>query len=63
LPNPLTLDEVLVMETDLAIKFNNGKIRKSAPSTIVEADESGVRLVREGAISRAEIKKIVPNLG
>ena len=35
LPNPLTLDEVLVMETDLASKFNNGKIRKSAPSTIV----------------------------
>jgi tRNA A37 threonylcarbamoyladenosine synthetase subunit TsaC/SUA5/YrdC len=51
------------METDLAIKFNNGKLRKSAPSTIVEADESGVRLIREGAISRVEIKKIVPNLG
>lgn len=55
-----SLDEIFVLDSDLAFKFNNGKLRKAAPSTVLEADETGVRLVREGAISLAEIQKIVP---
>jgi len=55
-----SLDDIFVLDSDLALKFNNGKLRKGSASTVIEADETGVRLIREGAISLEEIQKIVP---
>ena len=41
-------------------KFDNGNLRKGPISTVIEADETGVRVLRVGAISLAEIQAIVP---
>ena len=60
MPAAQSLADIFVLDSDLALKFNNGKLRKGPISTVLEADETGVRLLREGAISLAEIQKIVP---
>jgi len=59
-PAPRLLSDILVLDSDLALQFNNALLRKGPISTVVEADESGVRVLRIGAISLAEIQKIVP---
>jgi tRNA threonylcarbamoyl adenosine modification protein (Sua5/YciO/YrdC/YwlC family) len=51
-----------VKEWDVALVFDNGPLKSGPRTTIVEADELGVRLVRDGAISITEIEKIVPRL-
>jgi L-threonylcarbamoyladenylate synthase len=60
MPVAKSLADVFVLESDVALKFNNGNLRKGPISTVIEADETGVRVLREGAISLAEIQKIVP---
>jgi tRNA A37 threonylcarbamoyladenosine synthetase subunit TsaC/SUA5/YrdC len=57
---PKSLSDILVLESDVALKFDNGTLRKGPISTVIEADETGVRYLREGAISLAEIQAIVP---
>ena len=57
---PQALSDVMVLDSDVALKFNNGKLRKGLASTVIEADETGVRVLRVGAVSLAEIKVIVP---
>ena len=55
-----SLGDIFVLDSDVALKFDNGNLRKGPISTVVEADETGVRVLRVGAISLAEIKAIVP---
>jgi tRNA threonylcarbamoyl adenosine modification protein (Sua5/YciO/YrdC/YwlC family) len=57
---PKSLDDIYVLDSDVALKFDNGNLRKGPISTVIEADETGVRMLREGAISLAEIQAIVP---
>ena len=57
---PKSLDYIYVLDSDVALKFDNGNLRKGPSSTVIEADETGVRMLREGAISLAEIQAIVP---
>jgi tRNA threonylcarbamoyl adenosine modification protein (Sua5/YciO/YrdC/YwlC family) len=57
---PKALSEILVLDSDVALKFDNGVLRKGPISTVIEADETGVRFLREGAISLAQIQAIVP---
>jgi tRNA A37 threonylcarbamoyladenosine synthetase subunit TsaC/SUA5/YrdC len=57
---PKSLDDIYVLDSDVALKFDNGNLRKGPSSTVIEADETGVRMLREGAISLAEIQAIVP---
>ena len=57
---PKSLDDIYVLDSDVALKFDNGNLRKGSSSTVIEADETGVRMLREGAISLAEIQAIVP---
>ena len=61
-PAPRSLSEITIADrdTDLALQFNNGNLRKGPLTTVVEADESGVRVQRIGAISLEEIQNIVP---
>lgn len=61
MPAAQSLADIFVLDSDLAFKFNNGKLRKGPVTSVIEADETGVRLLREGAISLAEIQKIVPS--
>jgi tRNA threonylcarbamoyl adenosine modification protein (Sua5/YciO/YrdC/YwlC family) len=55
-----SVDEIKVTESDLAFKFNNGVLRNGPLSTVIEADETGVRVLRIGAISLEEILSVVP---
>jgi tRNA threonylcarbamoyl adenosine modification protein (Sua5/YciO/YrdC/YwlC family) len=59
-PAPKELSDIFVLDADLAAQFNNGKLRKGPATTVVEADETGVRVLRIGAISLEEIQSIVP---
>jgi L-threonylcarbamoyladenylate synthase len=60
MPPAKSLGDIFVLDSDVALKFDNGNLRKGPISTVIEADETGVRLIREGAISLAEIQQIVP---
>ena len=57
---PQSLGDVLVLDSDVALKFDNGKLRKGPISTVIEADETGVRVLRVGAVTLEEIQTIVP---
>lgn len=59
-PTPKELSDIFVLDSDLAFQFNNGKLRAGPASTVVEADQDGVRVLRVGAISLEEIQAIVP---
>lgn len=55
-----SVSEIKVTESDLAYTFNNGPLRKGPISTVIEADQAGVRVLRIGAISLEEIQTVVP---
>ena len=57
-----TLVGLLVLESDLAAKFDAGELPEGTPSTVVECDESGLRLVRMGSISFDEMLAVAPSL-
>ena len=59
-PAPRSLSGIFVLDSDLAVQFNNGNLRSGLNSTVLEADETGVRVLRIGAISLEAIQKIVP---
>ena len=59
-PSPKVLSDIIVLDSDLALRFNNGALRKGPITTVVEADETGVRVIRIGAITLQEIQNIVP---
>jgi tRNA A37 threonylcarbamoyladenosine synthetase subunit TsaC/SUA5/YrdC len=54
------LSNIFVLDKDLALLFDNGNLRKGAMTTVIEADETGVRALRIGAISLEQIQEIVP---
>ncbi len=56
----LTINRAQVKDWKVAVVFDNGALKSGPRSTIIEADELTVRVVREGAISLAEMKKIAP---
>ena len=60
MPSPKAMSDVMVLESDVALKFDNGNLRIGPISTVIEADETGVRVLRIGAVSLAEIQAIVP---
>ena len=60
-PGPKALSDIFVLDSDLAFQFNYGNLRKGPMTTVIEADETGVRVLRVGAISLEEIQKIVPS--
>jgi tRNA threonylcarbamoyl adenosine modification protein (Sua5/YciO/YrdC/YwlC family) len=60
-PAPKELSDIFTLHSDLAFQFNGGKLRQGAATTIVEADAEGVRVLRVGAISLAQIQEIVPS--
>jgi tRNA threonylcarbamoyl adenosine modification protein (Sua5/YciO/YrdC/YwlC family) len=57
---PKALSDIFVLDSDLAAQFNYGKLRNGPVTTVIEADETGVRVLRIGAISLEEIQIIVP---
>ena len=59
-PIPKELNDIFVRDSDLAFQFNNGVLRKGPATTVVEADNEGVRVLRVGAISLEAIQEIAP---
>jgi len=60
-PAPKELSDIFTLHSDLAFQFNGGKLRQGAATSVVEADADGVRVLRVGAISLAQIQEIVPS--
>lgn len=60
MPPARSLQELNLSDSDVALIFDNGNLRKGPLSTVIEADETGVRVLRIGAISLEEIRQIVP---
>jgi L-threonylcarbamoyladenylate synthase len=59
-PAPKSLSDISALDSDLALQFNNGNLRKGPATTLLEADETGIRVLRIGAVSLEEILNIVP---
>jgi tRNA A37 threonylcarbamoyladenosine synthetase subunit TsaC/SUA5/YrdC len=58
----LKIDRTQVKDWNVAVVFDNGALKSGPRSTIIEADAGGVRVVREGAISVAEMEKVAPRI-
>ena len=58
----LKIDRTQVKDWNVAVVFDNGPLKSGPRTTIIEADELDIRLVREGAISFAEMKKVAPRI-
>ena len=48
------------MGHEIAVIVDSGIIEPASTSTHIECDTSGVRLIREGAISQSDIEKVIP---
>ncbi len=59
-PAPKALSEIFVLDSDLAFQFNNGNLRKGPVTSVIEADTTGVRVLRVGAITLEAIQEIAP---
>lgn len=59
-PVAKSLSDIFVLDADVAFQFNNGDLRKGPVTTIIEADSTGVRVLRVGAITLEAIQEIVP---
>lgn len=55
-------EDIWVLETALAAMFDGGILSEGPASTVIEADNTGMSILREGAISRVDLEAIVPAL-
>lgn len=58
----LNTDRIFVLESDLAVMFEAGELPQGSATTIIEADNAGLTIIREGAISREQLAAVVPAL-
>ena len=58
----LNTDRIFVLESDLAVMCEAGELPAGEATTIIEADSSGMTIIREGAISRSQLAAVVPAL-
>jgi tRNA A37 threonylcarbamoyladenosine synthetase subunit TsaC/SUA5/YrdC len=48
-----------VQDHEVALILSQGVITPAPASTVIEIDKSAARLVREGAISKSDIEKVI----
>ena len=58
----LTLDSTPEFESEIALIFDGGELAQGPATTIVESDSEALTIIREGAISRAQLAAVVPAL-
>ena len=58
----LTTDRIFTLESDLAVMFDGGELPAGPATTIVQSDVDGMTIIREGAITRAQLAAVVPGL-
>lgn len=61
-PPMLKINRTDVKEWDVAAVFDNGPLKRGPRTTVVEVSKSGLRIVREGAISRDALSAVAPSL-
>ena len=61
-PPMLKINRAAVKDWDVAVVFDNGLLKKGPRTTVVEVSPSGLRIVREGAISQAALGAVAPSL-
>ncbi|CAB5239889.1 unannotated protein [freshwater metagenome] len=59
-PPLLNTREITAREGDIAAIFGDGVLQGGTPTTILEVSDGGVRMVREGAITREELMTASP---
>ena len=53
------IDRLKVQDHEVALILSQGVITPAPASTVIEIDKSAARLVREGAISKSDIEKVI----
>lgn len=50
------------LDSDYAYLFDGGELPEGPPSTVISVRNDGVTLMRQGAISLAELRQVTPNI-
>jgi L-threonylcarbamoyladenylate synthase len=58
----LKIDRSAIKGWDVATVFDNGALKAGKASTVIEQRQDGLHIVREGAISAAQVRKIAPGV-
>lgn len=58
----LSAEDVWVLESALAAKFDGGTLEEGPVTTVIQADSKEMSILREGAITRAALAEVVPAL-
>jgi len=58
----LKIDRSAIKGWDVATVFDNGALKAGKPSTVIEQRNDALHIVREGAISSAQVRKIAPSV-
>ena len=58
----LAIDRSAIKSWDVATVFDNGVLKSGQPTTVIEQRNGGLHIVREGAISAAQVRKIAPSV-
>ncbi|MEY4291189.1 MAG: hypothetical protein RL130_1131 [Actinomycetota bacterium] len=58
----LKINRADVKDWDVAVVFDNGQLKSGPKTSVVEVSDSGLRIVREGAISAKDLKAVAPSI-
>lgn len=61
-PPMLKINRTQVKDWDVAVVFDNGPLKRGPSSTVVEVSKTGLRIVREGVISRDVLSAVAPSV-
>lgn len=61
-PPILDIRDISVREYDLAGKFDAGILLPASASTIVSDNETGIEVIREGAVTLDQLQELVPDI-
>lgn len=56
----LKIDRAILKTWDVAVVFDNGALKSGPRTTIVEQTDAGLRVIREGAITVAQMTAVAP---
>lgn len=61
-PPMLKINRTQVKDWDVAVVFDNGPLKRGPSSTVIEVSKTGLRIVREGAISPDVLSAVAPSV-
>jgi len=56
-----TIKEIQTLDSDIAVKFNAGTLRKGDRTSLIEVESTGLRVTRVGSISVDDVRDVVPS--